>query len=781
MRFICVFLFFLISVCTFSQNFKLSGTVTDESGFPVAFASIKDTLSQKGNYTNEDGEYIISLPAGRYVFLFKSVGYQKQTVSINLESDKTLNVTLKEDVLQLNEVVIESNEVQEKLNNVEMSTEEMTVEEIKKIPAFLGEADVIKSIQLLPGVTTVGEGATGFNVRGGNIDQNLILADNASIYSSSHLFGFFSVFNPDAIRGLKLYKGGMPSRYGERVSSVLDVDQRSGDFQEWHVDGGIGVVSSRLTLSGPIKKDKASILISGRRTYIDQFFRFAPDEGLQNTQAHFYDLNAKVDYLINDKNAISFTGYTGRDVFGLDGGRFKFNWGNTFGVLNYNHQFSDGFRLDVSLSNTDYQYLLGSNDFFDWTSQITTITQKVDFSYQLNDQHDLMFGIQNNNHRFKPGRVVPSETVGDIFPEIIVPQEHSMESGIYLQDKIKLSPKLSAMVGLRYSLYNSFGKADELIYGDNQAQLISNVVDTISFAKNEISSTYGGLEPRFSLLYKLDSMSSLKFAYNRNIQFMQLVSNTTSGLPLDIWKAADYHIKPLVSNQVAVGYVRGLLDRQIEASAEVYYKQLRDVMDFRNNADLFLNQNLETELLEGKGRAYGLELMLRKRKGKFTGWLSYTLSRVELLVDSDIRSEQINQGNWYFASWHKPHDLSFVSSYQISKRLSASLNFVYATGRAITFPDSRYAVLGVTVPNYSERNQGKLSDYHRLDLSAELQGKKNDQRKWQGSWVFSVYNVYSRNNAYSFTFTDPENDGSKVERLAILGAVFPSVTYNFKF
>lgn len=781
MRFIYVSLLVFISVVTFSQNFKLSGKVSDQEGYPVAFASVKDTLTQKGNYTNDEGEYSISLPLGKYVFLFKSVGYQKKYVSVNLQSDKVLNITLTEDVLQLKEVVIESNEVTEKLNTVEMSTEELTAEEIKKIPAFLGEADVIKSIQLLPGVTTVGEGATGFNVRGGNIDQNLILADNASIYSSSHLFGFFSVFNPDAVRGLKLYKGGMPARYGERVSSVLDVEQRSGDFQEFHLDGGIGVVSSRLTLSGPIKKNKASFLLSGRRTYIDQFFRFAPDDGIQNTQAHFYDLNAKVDYLINDKNYISFTGYTGRDVFGLDGGRFKFNWGNTFGVLNYGHQFSPDLKLDVSVSNTDYRYLLGSDNFFDWTSQITTITQKVDFSYQLNEKHDLMFGVQNNNHRFKPAKVVPSPSVGDIFPEITVPQEHSMESGIYVQDQIDLTSKLSVMLGLRYSLYNSFGSADELIYADNQAQLLSNVVDTVRFARNEVTSTYGGLEPRFSANYKLDSTSSLKFAYNRNLQFMQLVSNTTSGLPLDIWKAADFHVKPLVSNQIAVGYLRGLLDNQIEASAEVYYKQLRDVMDFRNNADLFLNQNLETELLEGKGRAYGLELMVRKRKGRFTGWFSYTLSRVELLVESEIQSEQINQGNWYFASWHKPHDLSFVSSYQISKRLSASLNFVYATGRAITFPDSRYSVLGVTVPNYSQRNQGRLSDYHRLDLSAELQGKKNDQRKWKGSWIFSIYNVYSRNNAYSFTFTDPENDGSKVERLAILGAVFPSVTYNFKF
>ena len=765
----------------FAQNFKVTGKLVDENGYEVAYASIKDTITKKGTNSGLDGTYSMSLPKGKYVLQFKSLGYDTKYKAIDLQSDLTLNITLTEEVLELEEVVIESNEVEEHLNTVEMSTEEMTVEEIKKIPAFLGEPDIIKSIQLLPGVTTVGEGAAGFNVRGGNIDQNLILSDNASIYSSSHLFGFFSVFNPDAVSDLKLYKGGMPSKYGERVSSVLDVHQRNGDFEEYHVDGGIGVVSSRITIGGPIKKDTASFILSGRRTYVDQFFRFGNTEAIKNTKTYFYDLNAKFNYLINNKNTISFTGYLGKDVFDLDKGQFRFEFGNRYGVINWAHTFNEKLSLNTSLSHTNYQYSLGGSNFFTWTSVISTLTEKADFKYLANDKHTVSFGLQNNNHHFKPAKVVPSSSVENVFAPIEVPQEWSMESGAYVQDEIDVSKKIKMLVGLRYSLYNSFGNATERIYNDGQPQNYANIKDTIFFKKNEITSTYMGLEPRFSLLYKLDSISSLKFAYNRNLQFLQLVSNTSSGLPIDVWKAADYHIKPLKSNQIAIGYVRGLFNNKVEASVEGYYKVMRDVLDYKNNADLFLNTTLETELLEGKGRSYGLELMFRKRKGDFTGWLSYTLSRSELQVSSQFSEETINEGKWYKASFHKPHDLTFVGSYQFTKRFSTSLNFVYATGRAITFPDSRYEIMGIVIPNYSARNQGRLSDYHRLDLSAELQGKKNDIRKWKGSWVLSVYNVYARRNAYSYTFSNTQTDGAKAERLSILGTIFPSITYNFKF
>lgn len=773
--------FFVCSFLGMSQSFTVSGVVKDINGYEVAYASVKDTLSQKGTYTNEYGSYSFVAPSGRYVLAFESLGYATKYKVINLSSNLTVNIVLEEEALELEEVVIENNEVEEKLNSTEMGTEEMTVEEIKKIPAFLGEPDVIKSIQLLPGVTTVGEGATGFNVRGGNIDQNLILSDNASIYSSSHLFGFFSVFNPDAVSDLKLYKGAMPARFGERISSVLDVHQRNGSLEKYHIDGGIGLVSSRLTVGGPLKKDTASLILSGRRTYVDQFFRFSRDEAIQNTGAHFYDLNAKFNYLVNSKNVVSVTGYLGRDKFDLDDGSFIFDWGNRFGVVNWEHIFNDKLKVNTSVSHTNYDYTLGFSSFFNWTSQISTLTEKVDFTYELNESHTLGFGVNNNNHHFRPGVVVPAESFEEQFEPTIVPQEWAMENGVYLQDEMKVSDKITVSGGLRFSLYNSFGGATEIIYEDGQPKNSSTIVDSIKFSKNEVTATYAGLEPRFAFLYKIDSTSSFKFGYNRNVQFLQLISNTTSGFPLDVWKASDYHVKPVKSNQVAIGYVRGLLDNKIDLTVETYYKVLADVVDYKNNADLFLNTRLETELLEAEGRSYGLEVMFRKRKGKFNGWLSYTLSRTELLTKSEFEEETINNGNWYKASWHKPHDLTFVASYDFTKRFSSSLNFVYATGRAITFPDSRYEVLGVTIPNYSSRNADRLTDYHRLDVSATLKSKNYDTKKWKSSWVLSVFNVYARRNAFSYTFANLSSEGAKAERLSLLGTVLPSITYNFKF
>jgi hypothetical protein len=765
----------------YAQNYTLKGKVTDSNGEPMVFAAVRDTNTSKAVYTGNDGSYSMNLPQGTYVLEYKMYGFKNQIRTVNLTSNQEINIILEMEVLEFEEITIEVDEVQEEINSVEMSTEELSVEEIKEIPAFLGEPDVLNAIKLLPGVSSVGEGSTGFNVRGGNIDQNLILSDNANIYSSSHFFGFFSVFNPDAVSGLKIYKGGMPSKYGERVSSVLTIDQRSGDFSKYTVDGGIGLVSSRLTIGGPIKKEKASFIVSARRTYVDQFFRFATNETLKNTGVYFYDLNTKIDYAINANNYLTFTGYYGRDVFNLDKKTLIFNWGNAFGVLNWKHNFGDYLQMKASLSNTNYNYTLGGDDFFYWNSVINTITEKVDFDYTKYENHLISFGFQNNNHHFRPAKIEARGVLKDLFSNIETPQEWSMENGLYLQDEYVLNDKITLLGGLRYSLYNTFGTADENIYASGKPRELEYITSTKHFAKNEVSSTYMGIEPRFSALYKLDSISSLKFGYNRNLQYMQLVSNTTSGLPLDVWKSADFHLKPLKVNQIAFGYVRGLMKNKIEFTTEVYYKHLADVLDYKNNADLFLNPKLETELVQGKGRSYGLELMMRKKKGKFTGWLSYTLSKTELLMQSVHKSETINNGNWYKASWHKPHDASFVCTYDWSKRFSTSLNFVYATGRAITYPDGKYEIYGVVIPNYSARNQGRLSDYHRLDLSAELKSKKNENRKFQSFWNFSIYNVYSRRNAFSYTFESSVTQEVNVTRLAILGSIFPSVTYNFKF
>lgn len=766
---------------TLAQNFSFKGTVLDETGYGLSYVTLKDTLSKKQFYTDQEGKFSVELPRGTYVFEIGTVGFTTKYELIKLNNNLTLDFSLEQEAFLLEEVVLKVNDVEEILNSVEMSTEVLDVEEIKKIPAFLGEPDILNAIKLLPGVTSVGEGASGFNVRGGNIDQNLILSDNASIYSSSHLFGFFSVFNPDAVKDLKLYKGGMPAKYGERVSSVLDVHQRSGSFDSLHIDGGIGLVSSRLTVGGPIIKDTLSFIVSGRRTYVDQFFKLSKNETLNTTSTYFYDLNAKIDYTPNVSNYLSFTGYYGRDVFDISNSSFRFDFGNAFGVLNWENTSKEYLKIKASVSNTDYNYTLGGADFFYWKSRISTITEKVNFEYNKIDKHLIGFGVQNNNHHFRPAKLTPTGELKDLFAGFELSHEWAAEQGVYVQDEFKLSEKMTLLGGLRYSLYNSFGRATEYIYQEGAPKEAETVIDSISFKKNQITKTYMGFEPRFSGLYKIDSVSSFKFSYNRNLQYMQLVSNTSSGLPLDVWKAADYHIKPLKVNQFAIGYVRGVFDNKIEFTSEVYYKLSRDVLDYKNNADLFLNKSLETELLAGKGRAYGLELMLRKKKGDFTGWMSYTLSRAELLVQSNNKSETINNGQWYKASYHKPHDFSFVCSYQWTKRFSTSLNAVYATGRAITLPDGKYEIYGVVLPSYSARNQSRLSDYKRVDLSAELQNKHNGTRKWNSYWSFSIYNVFSRRNAYSYSFQSTPDFQGKVERLSILGSVFPSATYNFKF
>lgn len=766
---------------SFSQNFQLSGKVVDtQTDEAVPFVSIKDLTSGKSTISDIDGNYTLSLEKGLHQIELKFFGYKTAVQEVDLQETTTLDLTITPEGVLLDQVEIVGEKADENINSVEMSTNELDIEEIKKLPAFLGEVDVIKTIQLLPGVSTVGEGATGFNVRGGNIDQNLVLWDGSTIYSSSHLFGFFSIFNSDAVSDLKLYKGGIPARYGGRLSSVLDVSQRKGNNERLEGSGGIGVVSSRLMLNGPIKKDKSTFIVSGRRSYADLFLNFSADTVLQETVAYFGDLNGRVDYKLGESDQLSVSGYYGNDVFSF-GGDFGFVFGNRNVVSNWQHSFSDSTFLNTSLAFNAYKYTFDFAGFFEWTSLIQNYALKSDLQKIISPKHTLRYGGELNYYRFNPAEVEFSEEFDDVF-NLNQERENGMESAVYISDEYKHNDRLSIQYGLRYSQFALIGPITSFGYEENLPLDPSTITDTTNYETGDLIKFYHGLEPRLGIKYSLDSTSSVKISYMRTRQNLHLVSNTTNGLPIDVWKMSDEFVTPAIADQVGFGYFRNFLENRIEFSAEVYYKDIRNILDYKNGADLLLNPTLETELLQGKGRAYGLEILLRKNKGKLNGWIAYTLSRTERKVDGDFSEEKINNGDWYRSDYDKPHDLTLVGSYQINKRMSFGANFTYSTGRPITLPDSRYVIDGIQLANYLLRNQGRIPNYHRLDLSFTIDGKNKNNRRWEGSWAFSIYNVYGRRNPYSISFQENEETNElETVQLSILGTVLPAVTYNFQF
>ena len=807
MRFIALIVAIFIFLSTIQaqddQKYSLSGVVMEAStGETLPGAAVIVSETGASAITNLYGFYSLQLPAGDYTIIYKFVGFENSSQSVSISSDTKLDVELSEEAIQLKEAKVSSRRLDQNVTAVEMSSTELDIEEIKKIPAFLGEVDVIKSIQLLPGVTTVGEGASGFNVRGGSIDQNLVLLDEATVFSSSHLLGFFSVFNSDAIKDVKLYKGGIPAQYGGRISSVLDVRQKEGNMKRFSGRGGIGFVSSRLTLEGPIVKDKGSFIIAGRRSYADVFLRMSNNDDINENIAYFYDLNAKANYKLNDNNRLFLSGYFGRDVFKF-GEAFGFDWGNTTSTLRWNHIFNDKVFLNLSGIYSNYDYSLGGPDFFVWTSRIQNYNIKADFNYYHNEKHKIDFGVQGTWYQFYPGKVEPKGDFVGVFDGFEIDVERALETAVYVSDEYKLNSRITILGGLRYGTFMNVGKATSFVYEDGKPLSEETIIDTVDYSSGEIVKFYHGFEPRLSVKFGLDSVSSIKASYMRTRQNLQLVSNTTSGLPLDLWKASDQFISPVIGDQIAAGYFRNFRNNTIEGSVELYYKWMQNVLDYKDEAELFLNEVLETELLSGKGRAYGLEFMMRKKSGRATGWLSYTLAKTERLVDGEFDEERINSGDWYPSNYDKRHDVTFVAAYDITDRLNCGMNFTYSTGRPVTFPDGKYEYGGLVIPNYSSRNQERIPDYHRLDLSAtwqfkdkktkgeekvdaiatEEQPKKKLNIHWEHSLTLSIYNVYARKNAYSISFEQSETDPTQTEisRLSILGTVLPALTYNFNF
>ena len=785
------FLFlFLFSIAVFSQEeHTISGTVYDKNNNETLIGvSLYFPELNAGVTTNEYGFYSVTLPKGTYKVQVNYLGYYSIVETIILNKKITKNFKLEEESESLDEIVIKSNIEKLNVKTPQMSVNRLTSATIKQIPVVLGEADIIKSLILLPGVTSAGEGASGFNVRGGAADQNLILLDEAVVFNSSHLFGFFSVFNPDVIKDVKLYKGGIPSKYGGRLSSVLDIYQKEGNSNDFKLTGGIGLVSSRLLAEGPIEKEKSSFLIGGRASYAHLFLPLFDNDNI----AYFYDLNSKINYRFNDQNNLFLSTYFGKDVFGISD-NFVNKYGNSVVNLRWNHLYSDKLFSNLSIIYSDYFYGL-ILDFvgFEWDSGITNFNLKYDFKHYINNDFKLSYGISSIYSKFNPGKIVPNRADSGIIAEKLT-DKYANEFASYIDAEHTLNNKLRVQYGIRFSNFTRLGQAELNVYKDNKPVLYdtefkkykaAEAIASDSFKRSDVISSFNNFEPRFSLSYTLNDQTSIKASYNRMAQYLHLLSNTSSPAPLDVWTPSGKYIKPQLLDQFAIGYFKFLKDGDYSIETEAFYKDIQNRIDYINGANLVANNEIETVILNGKARAYGLEILVKKNQGKLKGWLAYTLSKSEQLTAGRTLNEPgINNGEWYNTPYDKTHDFSINASYELNKKWKFNTNFVFQTGQPTNYPVGQYEVQNLNVPIYNDnsRNSDRLPAYHRLDISATLNPEKNNLRKWQAEWIFGIYNVYGRQNAASVNFSqNREISRNEAVQTAIFGLV-PSVTYNFKF
>lgn len=768
------------------QKYALSGYINDgETGETLIGATVYVPALQQGVTTNEYGFYSITLPEGTYQIEYSYLGFETIVKTVELNQKTTLTVELGGTAQQLEEVIVTSEAANRNVSDLQMSSNSLDMQTLKKLPALLGEVEVLRSIQLLPGVSTVGEGATGFNVRGGSIDQNLVLLDEAPVYNSAHLFGFFSVFNPDAVKDVELFKGGIPSRYGGRLSSILDVRMKEGNSKRLTVNGGVGVIFSRLAVEAPIVKDKASFIVAGRRSYIDVLAAPFLNDDLGETTLNFYDLTLKTNYKLNENNQLFLSGYFGRDNFGF-GDAAGFNWGNTTTSLRWNHIFSNKLFANTTLYFSDYDYSINfgdtAEDAFDWTAQIMNYSVKPRFTYYVTPNNIVRFGGQAIRYQFEPANAVAISDGESI--DISLDKRFAVEASAYIENEQTLGDRWQLNYGLRWSYFNLIGKGNAYTYGDAPIGQPRPVTNVESYDSGESIQDYSNLEPRAAIRYQISPDNSIKASYNRTAQYIHLLSNTVASTPVDIWLPSTNNVQPQMSDQYAIGYFRNFKENMFETSIEFYYKEMDHQVDYIDGADLILNEFVEGQILEGQGRAYGMELLVQKNKGKFTGWVSYTLGRSERLVDG------INNDEWYPNRFDQTHNLSITTFYELGDRWSVSAVFSYNTGTPATFPTSRYTVGGYTIPHTigGGRNNVRIPSYHRLDLSATLEGKRNAERRWQSNWVFSIYNVYNRSNPFGIYFRQDANRmpvgqpaNTEAVRFSVIGSFIPSVAYNFKF
>jgi hypothetical protein len=753
------------------KKVTISGYVSDkDNGEILAGVTIFENRLKTGTSTNAYGFYSLTIPAGDYDLQYSYIGYQTLHHKGLTDKDMTLNVAIKGAETTLGEVVVEGKRTNENVRSTEMNLVKLDIKTIRMVPSLLGEVDLIKVLQLLPGVQPTSEGATGFSVRGGSADQNLIILDEATIYNASHLMGFFSVFNNDAVKNVTLFKGDIPAAYGGRLSSLLDVQMKDGNTKKTGFSGSIGTISSKLTIEGPLIKDRTTYLIAGRRTYADLFLPLAKDENIRDNKLYFYDLNLKLSHIINEKNRLYLSGYSGRDVF--KNGFSSIGFGNQTASLRWNHLFSQKLFFNLSLIYSNYNYDIGTPEneptSFIWNSKLCDYSARFDFTHYLSGNHKLRYGATTMYHQFYPGSVHGLGSTS-IYSDFILPSEYALEHSVYVSDDFKVTDKFSLKYGLRMAMFQNLGPSTIYTYDSNYIP-----VDSILYPKNKIFNTFGSLEPRVAFTYILNDNSSVKGSYSHTTQFIALAQNSTAGTPLDVWFPATPNVKPQVSDQLSAGYFRNFKQNIYEVSGEVYYKTFGKLIDFRDHAQLFLNQYLDGELRIGRGYAYGIETLIRKNEGRFSGWISYTWSRAFRIVP------EINDGNRYCSPYDKPHTVNIVANCELSRRFTASATWIYATGLPVTFPTGRAVVGNAIIPIYSGRNAYRMPDYHRLDLSVTFKGKPG--KKWHDELNLSVYNVYDRHNAWSINFVhDAADPNMTYAEKTYLFSIIPALTYNVKF
>ncbi len=765
------FLFFLFfALKTFqvqAQEFTISGTLKDATnGEDLIGASV--SLKEKpsvGVVTNTYGFYSLTLPKGNYTLLFQFIGTATIEEKITLDKDIKINKELAPEAALIKEVVIKSEKENKNVSRNEMSVTKLDPKSIESVPVIFGEKDMIKTLQMTPGVKSAGDGNAGFYVRGGAADQNLILLDEAPVYNASHLLGFFSVFNSDALKDVTLYKGSAPAEYGGRGSSVLDIKMKDGNNKKFNASGGIGLIASRLTIEAPLQKDEGSFIISARRTYADLFLKLSSDSATRNTSLYFYDINAKANYKLGKRDRIFLSAYFGRDV--LSTGGVGLNWGNYTGTLRWNHLFSDKLFSNSSFifSNYDYQFNIGAAGATIKAS-IQDVNFKQDFTFFPNSSNTIKFGFNAIHHTFLPTDLVA--TANSSFTSSTTADKYAIEGGVYIQNDWKVNEKLGFQYGLRYSLFDYIGKGTAYTYNTEGVK-----TSTTTYGDGETIKYYGGFEPRVTGKYQLNDESSFKGGYTRNYQYMHLLNNTTTSSPTDLWIPSSNNVKPQIVDQFSLGYFRNFNNNEFEFSVEGYFKNLQNQIDYRSGANLIFNSEYEGSLSYGKGIAYGAEFSLKKTKGDLTGWISYTLSR------SLRQFDNINNGNYFPAKQDRIHDLAIVAIYKLNKKLTVSANWIFYTGDAATFPSGKYAIDGIAIPLYTERNGYRFPNYHRLDIGLTLQAKQTP--KFESSWNFSFYNAYNHQNAYTITFQQNKDTGATEALQTALFGIIPSVTYNFKF
>ncbi|WP_245975221.1 TonB-dependent receptor [Deminuibacter soli] len=758
----------VVSPVLAQQRYTISGAVrSKKSGESIIGATVTVQGKNTGVVTNDYGFFSLTLPQGRYTVIIAAVGLQAQQIEVDLNKNTELNTQLQEESNTLQDVTVSAQSKGRSISSTQMGVEHLSIKETKNIPVLLGERDVLKTMQLLPGVKAAGEGNSGFYVRGGGVDQNLILLDDAPVYNASHLLGFFSTFNADAIKDVTLYKSGMPAQYGGRLSSVVDVRMNDGNNQDFHVNGGIGLISAKIDAEGPIEKDKSSFLVTGRRTYVDAFLKLSNDSTINKNSLYFYDLNAKLNFNLGKNDRLYVSGYFGRDKLGFNN-VFGLTWGNATGTVRWNHNFGSKLFVNTSAIFSNYNYNIEINDNgsdFKIFSQLRDWNLKQDWQLYLNPRNTIRFGWNSIYHTIRPGEVTATSGLHDTSFQ----NRYGWENAVYLNNDWKVARNFNLSYGMRLSVFSALGKGNFYDIDHN-----GKILDTTYYNSGAIVKTYVYPEPRLALSYQFNSSSSVKASYVRNTQNMHLLSGSSASLPTDKWIVTNNIIKPEISDQFSVGYYRNLKNNMYELTVEAYYKTMQHQIDYRDGADIYSNDAIETQLLFGRGRAYGIEWLLRKKAGRFTGWVSYTLSKSEKQIDG------INNNQWYNARQDRTHDIALVGMYQLNKKWSLSANWVYYTGDAVSFPSGKYKVDDRVIFYYTERNGYRMPAYHRLDLGATLQLKKH--KKYSSELSFSLYNAYGRKNAYVITFREAKDNPQRTEAVQTsLFSFVPSVSYNFKF